>query len=142
MGSTSASRTQTWLCVAQALTEYHVVLLAGGRLRCINRVSGQTVQELALPGGPSSAPALGLAADEAAGTLYLFTGTRSLYLVREEAGLLTSTLCLCLQRPAALARRTSSTGSLLDLLPHRPGCREPEELLGAAWRHVPCSGAG
>ena len=67
------------VCVAQALTEYHVVLLAGGRLRCINRVSGQTVQELALTGGPSSAPALGLATDEAAGTVYLFTGTRALF---------------------------------------------------------------
>lgn len=62
------------LVSVQALTQYHLVLLAGGRLHAVNRVSGKTVQEIALGGAVGGAPALGLAADQAAGTIYLFTG--------------------------------------------------------------------
>ncbi len=62
---------------AQALTEFHMVMLTGSRLSCINRVSGALVQEVPLNArlgaGPGSQP-LGLAADQMAGAVYLFTG--------------------------------------------------------------------
>ena len=63
----------------QALTECHHVLLREGRLHMVNRISGALVQDITLTGPRASPvlgslPALGLAADHAAGSLYLFTG--------------------------------------------------------------------
>lgn len=74
---TNRSRLTGRLVSVQALTQYHLVLLAGGRLHAVNRVSGKPVQELALGRAVGGAPALGLATDQAAGTIYLFTGARS-----------------------------------------------------------------
>lgn len=71
---TNGSKLTRRLVSVQALTQYHLVLLAGGRLHAVNRVSGKTVQEIALGGAVGGAPALGLATDQAAGTIYLFTG--------------------------------------------------------------------
>ena len=64
-------------CAAQALTQYHLLLLVDGRVQAINRVSDKLVQEIALGGAVGGAPALGLTSDAAAGTVYLFTGVCS-----------------------------------------------------------------
>lgn len=61
-------------CLAQALTQYHLLLLVDGRVQAINRVSDKLVQEIALGGAVGGAPAQGLTCDAAAGTVYLFTG--------------------------------------------------------------------
>ncbi|KAK9832068.1 hypothetical protein WJX81_003754 [Elliptochloris bilobata] len=62
------------LPVSLALTQYHLLLLVCGRVQAVNRVSGKVVQEIVLGSAVSGAPVLGLTADEAAGTIYLFTG--------------------------------------------------------------------
>lgn len=60
----------------QALTEYHYVLLFPARLVLVNRVSEAAVQEIQL-GGRSSPPfagtPVGLAVDDAASSVFLFT---------------------------------------------------------------------
>lgn len=64
----------------QALSQFYLLLLFPSKVQCINRVNGQVRQELPLtpsraltPGGPSP-QALGLASDDAEGTLYLMSG--------------------------------------------------------------------
>ena len=63
-----------WGCVAQAVTEHHVVVLFPHRLVAVNVVSGRVVQRLPLTGRHAIGVPLGLASDAATGTVYLFTG--------------------------------------------------------------------
>lgn len=62
---------------AQALTQYHVLVLGGGHVWAINQVSGGLVQDIRLaarlgPGPPSQA--LGLACDDMAAAVFCYTG--------------------------------------------------------------------
>lgn len=55
-----------------------MVVLFPNRVVAINAVSGQAVQELSLTGRHAIGVPLGLAADAATGTVYLFTGAARL----------------------------------------------------------------
>jgi hypothetical protein len=67
---------------SQALTQFHVLLLAAGRLLLVSRVSGQAVQEVALPSlgsslapqPPAAAASPALLRDEETSTVYLAAG--------------------------------------------------------------------
>eukprot|EP00884_Botryococcus_braunii_P001644 jgi/Botrbrau1/11480/Bobra.0360s0007.1 len=62
---------------ALAMTQYHVLVLAGGRIAVFNQISGSLVQEIRLAPrlgpGPAS-QALGLATDDMAGATFCYTG--------------------------------------------------------------------
>ena len=71
--------------MVQAQTEYHELLLYGGRLQMVNRVSQSLVQEVPLQGRTPSGlgiQPLGFAPDPSSGTLYLYTGGYALQVRR------------------------------------------------------------
>lgn len=107
----------------QAVTEHHVLVLFPHKVVALNTVSRQCVQQLPLTGRAAIGNPLGLSADPATGTVYLYTGAT----VRHA----------CFIRASTAAHLPLSTpGCLLAAVSRRPASRR-SQVFGALLLRLP-----